>query len=140
MTYIDGRCNIIIYRGSVLAVIHRDRSTNARSAHGHIQTFRPSELRPAFVNVSVHFIVDVVQIVAVVIEAGVLVLFPQFVLTRPRRQTLLVVDPHVAVVPPNYDDDDDEDNRYDDEPYDESETEVGTDEVPAPGAVLQERV
>ena len=89
---------------------------------------------------SVHFIVDVVQIVAVVIEAGVLVLFPQFVLTRPRRQTLLVVDPHVAVVPPNYDDDDDEDNRYDDEPYDESETEVGTDEVLAPGAVLQERV
>ena len=86
---------------------------------------------------SIHFVVRVHH---TVIEAGVLILLPQLVLARRRRQALLVVNLRVALVAPDHDDDDDEGDGYDDEPYQHSETEVRTDEVVAPGAVLQKFV
>ena len=85
----------------------------------------------------VHFVVRVRH---AVIETGVLVFLPQFVLAGRRRQALLVVYLGVALVASDDDDDDDEGDRYDDEPYQHGQTEVGTDEVVTPGAVLKELV
>ena len=89
---------------------------------------------------SVHLVVAIVQVGAFVVEASRVVLLPQVSLTCARRQPLLVVDLYVAVVTPNDVDDRDEDDGDGDEPDEHGETEVRTDEVLTPRAILQERV
>jgi len=90
--------------------------------------------------VSIHLVVAVVQVGAVVVEARRVVLLPQVRLTCARRQPFLVVDLDVAVVTPNDEDDDDKDDGDGDEPYEHGQTEVRIDEVLTPRAILQERV
>ena len=89
---------------------------------------------------SIHLVVAVVQVGAVVVEARRVVLLPQVRLTCARRQPFLVVDLDVAVVTPNDEDDDDKDDGDGDEPYEHGQTEVRIDEVLTPRAILQERV
>ena len=101
--------------------------------HTFIQTIALLELRPAFLDVRVHFVIRVRH---TVIETGVLVFLPQFVLASRRRQSLLVVYLGVALVASDDDDDDDEGDRYDDEPYQHGQAQIRTDEVVTPGAVF----